>query len=179
MDDEYKIYIVQMHTKTLPAQFIKFMTGYQYSHVALAFDEKCDKVYSFGRKNVNSFLHGGFVEEDKQGAFFKKFVGTICRIYELKVTKEQYNTLHNNIMEIKKNSNSYKYDYLGIMIRFFKIPITFKNHYVCSYFVADMLEKANIYKFNKNACFIKPKDFEKIEGAKEIYHGEYNTYKSK
>lgn len=74
---------------------------------------------------------------------------------------------------MEENSKKYKYDYLGIILRYFKIPVTFRNKYVCSYFVADLLEKAKIYKFNNFVPFTSPQDFENLEGAKEIYTGEY------
>lgn len=77
---------------------------------------------------------------------------------------------------MKLESNNYKYDFLGIALRFFHIPITFKNKYVCSYFVADVLEKSNIYKFTKKAYFIRPKDFENLQGFNKIYEGRYIDY---
>lgn len=55
--------------------------------------------------------------------------------------------------------------------------MTSKNRYVCSYFVADVLQKAEIYNFNKKVCFIKPKDFEKLSILNEIYTGKYSLYK--
>lgn len=73
-----------------------------------------------------------------------------------------------------QNMDKYKYDYIGIVPRFLGIPLIFKNRYVCSYFVAYVLEKAKIHKFNKKPYFIKPKDFENIEGFKKIYEGKYS-----
>ena len=77
---------------------------------------------------------------------------------------------------MKRNSNKYKYDFLGILPRYFKIPLTIKNRYVCSYFVAYVLEKSNIYKFTKNVCLINPKDFESLKGFKEVYSGKFKLY---
>ena len=73
---QYKIYIIQMHTKTIPATLIKFITRYKYSHIALSFDKSCNTTYSFGRKKYNSIIDCGFVEENKNGMFFKKFKDT-------------------------------------------------------------------------------------------------------
>lgn len=174
--NDAKIYIVQMHTNTMPSKLVKLATGYQYSHVAISFDKSCDTLYSFGRRRVNSILDGGFTVTKKNGEFFEKFNETICRIYELKVTKEQLEKLKMIIADMEKNQEQYKYDFIGAGLRFFKIPVSFKNKFVCSYFVADVLEKSNIYKFDKKAIFIKPKDFENIKGITEIYSGKYNIY---
>ena len=171
-----KIYIIQMHSGTVPSILVRILTGYKYSHESISFNKDCDKIYSFGRKKVNNPFNGGFSIEYKNGPFFTKFNKTICRIYELEVTEEQYNDIKNIIDNMEKNRDKYKYDYLGIFLRFFRIPISFKYKYVCSNFLAEVLEKANVYKFDKKTCFIEPKDFENIKGAKEIYVGSYIDY---
>lgn len=175
--DMYNIYIIQMHTKTIPARIIKLMTKYRYSHIAISFDKNCNTTYSFGRKKYNSIIDAGFVEEHKNGKFFKKFKDTNCRIFELSVTKEQYDKLKEKIIYMKDHQEMFKYDFVGILLRCFKLPIYFKNKYVCSYFVAKMLEETNIYKFDKKIYFIEPKDFEKITNINEIYSGKYLLYK--
>lgn len=174
---EYKIYIIQMHTKTIPSRVIKVMTRYKYSHMAISFDKRCNKLYSFGRRKYNSIFHSGFVCENKNGKFFKKFHDTRCRIFEVTVTKEQYNNLKRIVKQMEENKESLKYDYLGICLRYFKIPVSFKNKYVCSYFVAKVLEEADIYKFSKKTYFIEPKDFDDINEFNLIYSGKYLTYR--
>lgn len=173
-----KIYIIQMHTHTMPSRLIKLATHYQYSHIAISLTPECDKIYSFGRKELNSILNSGFIIEYKNGEFFNKFNETTCRIFEIKVTKKQYAKLKKLMKYMKKNSDIYKYDFIGIVLRFFKIPIHFKNKYVCSFFVAEVLEKAKIYKFSKNVEFVEPRDFENIYGSRIVYEGKYQKLKS-
>lgn len=168
-----KIYIIQMHTHTMPSRLIKLFTHYKYSHIAISLTPKCDKIYSFGRKELNSIINSGFVIENRDGDFFNKFNETTCRIFEIEVTKKQYRNLKKIIKYMKIHSDLYKYDFIGIVLRFLKIPVCFKNRYVCSFFVADVLEKAHICKFNKKSRFVEPKDFEKIDGVKQVYEGKY------
>ena len=156
-----KIYIIQMHTHTMPSRLIKLFTHYKYSHIAISLTPECDKIYSFGRKELNSIINSGFVIENRDGDFFNKFNETTCR------------NLKKIIKYMKIHSDLYKYDFIGIVLRFFKIPVRFKNRYVCSFFVADVLEKAHICKFNKKSRFVEPKDFEKIDGVKQVYEGKY------
>ena len=77
-----KIYLVLMHTNTVPSKVVKFFTRYEYSHVGIALEKECNTIYSFGRRNVNSILNGGFVAEEKDGKFFEKFNNTVCKIYD-------------------------------------------------------------------------------------------------
>lgn len=172
-----KIYILLMHTNTIPSKLVKFFTRYEYSHVAMSLDKECYTTYSFGRRNLYNIFNGGLSIQKKDGAFFNKFNKTVCKIYELEVTEKQYLDVKNLLIDMEANIDSYKYDFLGMFSRFFKIPITFKHRFVCSYFVAYVLEKANIYKFDKETCFVIPKNFESIKGLREIYKGNYLLYK--
>lgn len=172
-----KIYILLMQTYTIPARIIKLFTKCQYSHVGISLEKNCQIIYSFGRKKWNSILNSGFSVEHKDGDFFKKFNKTICKIYELEITEEQYSQLKDILYNMENNSNQYKYDYFGLVPRYFGIPFTLKNRYVCSYFIASLLEKTNIHNFEKDIWFITPKDFENIPEFNEIYIGKYLSYK--
>lgn len=172
-----KIYVIQMDTKTIPSRLVSFFTMYKYGHVAISFTKDCEVTYSFGRRNLYSILNGGFVIQYKDGEFFNRFNDTNCRILEVEVTDEQYISLYEAIEDMKNNQDDYKYDYVGIILRYLKLPVTFKNRYVCSYFVAEMLEKSNICEFDKDTCFVRPKDFENLIGFNEIYTGKYTLYR--
>lgn len=174
--DKMYIYIIQMYSQTLPSKLVKLVTKYKYSHIGICLNKKCDLIYSFGRRSLNNFFNGGFVIERKNGKFFQKFNKTICRIYELEVSQNQYMNIKEQLDYMEKNQKLYKYDFWGVFLRTFNIPISFKNYYVCSQFIAELLEKFGIYKFKKKVCFVKPKDFDMVEGVKEIYSGEYLAY---
>lgn len=62
-----KIYILLMHTKTIPSKIVRFFTRYKYSHVAMSLDKSCEVTYSFGRRKLNSILNGGFNILNKEG----------------------------------------------------------------------------------------------------------------
>ncbi len=170
------IYLILMHSNTLPSKIIKAFTGYPYSHVALSLERNCDVIYSFGRRKVHSILNGGFTAEHKHGAFFTCFNKTVCRIFEIEVTDEQYEQLKGRLDEMLECQHDYRYDMIGILPRLFGIPYTRKDRYVCSYFVADMLERVAVHKFDKSTCFIKPKDFEQLKDLNEVYNGFYRQY---
>ena len=171
-----KIYILLMHTNTIPSKIVKFFTRYEYSHVAISMDNSCYTTYSFGRRKVHSILNGGLSIQKKDGEFFTYFDKTVCRIYELDITDRQYKKLKRKIKKMEERQDIYKYDFVGLVPRFFKLPISFKNKYVCSYFVAELLKQAKIYEFNKPTCLVNPKDFLNIEEMREVYTGQYMLY---
>lgn len=173
-----KIYILLMHTNTIPSKIIRFFTRYKYTHVSISLNQECDEIYSFGRKNVRSILHSGFVKEKKTGLFFQKFSDTDCQIYEISVSDKSFLEINRVLNEMTLNKEQYKYDFIGLIPRFFGIPIILKNHYVCSFFVAEVLEKAKVIRLPKKACLIHPKDFIFLEKLKKIYEGKYLSYQN-
>lgn len=171
-----KIYILLMHTNTIPSKLVKFFTRYRYSHVAISLDKSCYTTYSFGRRSLYNILNGGLSIQTKDGEFFKRFNQTVCKIYEVEITDEQYKTVNEILVNMEKNIDDYKYDFLGIVPRAFGIPVSFENKFVCSYFVAHILENANICTFEKDTCLVVPKNFESLDGFNEIYSGKYLQY---
>ena len=171
-----KIYILLMHTNTLPSKVVKAFTRYEYSHVALSLTKDCYTTYSFGRKELYNILNGGLSVQEKNGEFFTKFNNTVCKIYEVEVTYGQYKKVREIISKMTTNIDDYKYDFLGIIPRLLGIPVTFKNKFVCSYFVAEILRRAGICDFGKKTCLVVPKNFENLNQLKKIYTGSYLEY---
>jgi len=171
-----KVYVVLMHTNTIPSKLVKVFTKYRYSHVAISLSKDCYKTYSFGRRSLYNILNGGLSIQNKDGKFFNKFNKTLCKIYDLEITDVQYENLKKILDNMEKNIDNYKYDFLGIIPRWFGRAVSFKNRFVCSHFVAHVLQEAGIYTFSKDTCLVVPKDFETLEGLKEIYNGSYLEY---
>ena len=80
-----KIYIILSHSGSMPSRIIKFFTLFKYSHVSIALKKDLRVMYSFGRKKLNNPFDGGFITEDKNGLFYKKFYKTKCIILEIDV----------------------------------------------------------------------------------------------
>ncbi len=168
-----KIYIIQMHTNSMPSRLVRLATRYPYSHVGISLTGDCGEIYSFGRKSLRNFLNGGFVKERRDGLFFRKFQKTQCRVYELALDENSYESIIRQLSFMESHSQRYKYDFTGAFLRTLHLRITFTDKYVCSTFVAEVLENAGACHFKKELCFIKPEDFENIAGAREIYTGMY------
>ena len=165
------IYIIETHSGTVPAKFIKLLTGYKFSHVMLSLDNKFDKMYTFGRRTVQNPFNSGFIVESTDGEFYSKFNDTKCIIYELKIGKKKYKMLKKLIRKYEKNPKKYNYDIIGLCLRIFKITIRRKNQHVCTSFVAEIINQSKIYNFNKPVEHVKPIDFELIPNKKVYYTG--------
>ena len=164
-----KIYIVLSYSGTMPSKLIKLFTRYKYSHVSIALRKDIKEMYSFGRRKVYNPLIGGFKVEKKDGKFYKRFNDTECMIYELEVPQCKYFKVKQIIKRYVRNKEKYKYDLIGLFLRAFNKKIDRKYHFVCSEFVKNVLEEADIFSFEEK--IVKIEDFSNIPNEKVIYSG--------
>lgn len=165
-----------MNTGTLLSKAIRFITKYKYSHVVLSLDNEFTKLYSFGRKKPHNFLVAGFVTYGVESEFFKTFDKTECVVYEFNIDAEAYGRLKKVLEQFENNVELYHYDIKGLLLRYFYPYIEERqNYYVCSQFVASVLENAEVYSFDKPAKLVKPYDFSGIPETEKIYEGRLNS----
>lgn len=170
------IYVIQSYSSTVPARIIRGISRYKYSHVMIAIDNNFEKLYSFGRRKVNNPFNCGFIIESINGEFFKKYNGTECKVYQINISERKYEKLKKILDEFEKNPHKYNYDTFGLFLKIFHIYIKRKNHYVCSQFVADVMDKSTIHKFSKPVRCVVPKDFDDISNN-VIFKGKISDYK--
>ena len=166
-----KIYIMSSYTGTLFSKFLTLFSDEKYVHVSIVLDDNFEKVYSFGRKNPRRVLPAGFVNEDLK-LISDIYSKSISRIYELEITKEQYNKLNQIIHDTYiNNASKYRYNIKGLPMINFNLTYKRKYHYVCSQFCGKVLIDSGIHNFNKDYSLIKPKDLVELKNLKLIYDG--------
>ena len=168
------IYIVLTHTGTVLSRIIKNYTQDEFSHVSISLDKELKEMYSFGRLNPYNPFWGGFVQEGINFGTFKRFRKTVCKIYSLKITEEQYNNVRGMIEYIKSSKQLQKFNVIGLFAVGFNKRISFENSFYCAEFVKYVLDKSGIE--NNLPELIKPEDFKNIQDLNEIYSGRLRKY---
>ena len=84
--------------------------------------------------------------------------------------------IEKSIEEFKENEDKYKYNFAGLIAILFNIPYHRPKHYVCSQFVAYVLEKSNVMEFDKHFTLMRPYDFKSIADLDLIYSGRLCDY---
>lgn len=171
-----EIYIVLTHTGTVLSRIIKSYTRDEFSHVSISLDKELKEMYSFGRLNPYNPFWGGFVQEGINFGTFKRFRKTVCKIYSLKITEEQYNNVRGMIEYIKSSKQLQKFNVIGLFAVGFNKRISFENSFYCAEFVKYVLDKSEIE--NNLPEMIKPEDFKKMQGLNEIYEGLLSKYQT-
>lgn len=167
-----KIYIVTTYTGTVLSSVIKNFTKVPYAHVSISLDSSLSPMYAMGRLYPRTPILAGLVQENISEGLYARKPKTSCRVYSLSVTDAQYNNLKKNIDKIWVNRRCYKYDVKGLVrLKINRAKPIRKNKYVCSNFVADLLEYSGIKIFEKPSYSIQPKDFLYNENLELIYEG--------
>lgn len=152
--EEKFIYVILSSTPSKFAKFIRFFSRTKYNHASLAFDEDLKEMWAFARKKNNLPIDAGVVPEFPERFTLMKEDDVPVRIYEVPVSAEQYNRIHDKVMEVHQDEK-YHYNFFSMLLypifKGFKVPKT----YTCSEFVAGILhEYSGIYVNQPNESVI-------------------------
>lgn len=174
-----KIYIVTTFTGTLLSSLIKNISKTPYAHVSIALNESLKPMYSFGRLNPKTPIFAGFVEENINEGLYAIKVNTMCRVYSLMVTYKQYEKLKENINNVSINRKQYVYDVKALVYLSVNRPRKKDYKYVCSHFVADMLQRSDVNILDKESYQVRPNDFYDLDCLELEYEGLLCNYYEK
>lgn len=176
MEEGRSVFILLTNTGTLFTQLIQSYTKAPYNHASISFNRELSEMYSFGRKNPNNPLNGGFVKEDIKTGTFSKYPETTCVIYELKVTEREVEKMKRVLNIFIRRQNKYLYNLLGVIGVALKEPVEFSNSYFCSQFVAEVLMRSGIRIGDKLPALVTPDDFRQSDRMRLIYEGKLSEY---
>lgn len=169
------IYIIVAQTGTKPARLFRFVTKKPYNHVSLSGSEDLSEMYSFCRTYRLLLYPATFNKEVVGKGTLGQFDFIPCEIYRIAVTPQQkaeYNRLINHFTE---NRKIYSYNYLGLVPLYLKKNWTRDKNFVCSQFVAYIMERIGI-PLEKPFSLYTPDDFRKFPNAELYYAGELNCF---
>jgi len=168
-----RIYILLSQTTSVLTRFIKFCTKKPYNHASLAFDERLEYTYSFGRVNPNDPLIGGFAHERLDTGVFKN---ATCQLLSLDVTPEQYRKMRLRVAHIEANQVKYKFNFIGLFGARFDFEVKRKYAFFCSQFVSKVLQEVGLFPEDFPAHLVKPSDLAKHVNLKVEYQGPLAQY---
>ncbi len=165
------IYILLSRSNTLCARVIRQATSCRYNHVSIALEGSLSTFYSFARRKINNPLIAGFIAEDPQSGIFARYGRQPCALYALRIEDEAHARLGERIAEYLRDYDSYRYNFLGVPLCFFGIPLERKHHFLCSQFVASMLDDTGACTLPRPVSLMQPMDFSAIPELRLIYSG--------
>mgnify|MGYP000893727881 CR=1 FL=1 len=164
------LYIVISRTHTTIGWFIRKMTGYQYNHVSVSFNQNLVPLYSYARYHRNHPFYGGFVEESWL-RYIQKGKNVQIIVFEIPITEEKYEELYKGIQGMKRDKRRYRYSYVeALNSKFLHQKLKLKDKHTCLSFSIYLLKKAGILKKSEKifsieelCCQLKKFPYQKIQ----------------
>ena len=163
--EKRKLYILLTRFPGLDSDALRWWTRFPYTHASIGLDEDMNTFYSFVVK--------GFIVEDI--ARYNSKTGRApfpCVLYELEVSPLVYQKAKQILQKFVTNRANLHYNTLGILLSLIKIPTRKQDHYFCSHFVAELLQRCNAAKLKKRSNLYLPKDLHKLSEVKLIFQGD-------
>ena len=168
-----RVYILLTQTTSVLTKLIKFATKTPYNHASLAFDERLEYTYSFGRIKPNDPLIGGFSHERLDAGVFKD---AQCQLLSLDVTPLQYEKMRQRVANIEANQDKYKFNLIGLFGTKFNFNLNRKHAYFCSQFVSKVLQEVGLFPEDFPSHLVKPSDLANHVNLTIEYQGSLADY---
>lgn len=168
--EKHYLYIVLTRTNTAISRVIQFIKNDEYTHAAISLDKELNNMYGFGRKYAHNPFWGIFRKEEINKGVYKYHKNLPGAIIEVEVTKDQYEDAKNLLNEFIKNSDIYKYNYMGLIDGMLNNEVYYENRFLCSEFVYHILKESGIVDLEISRNLVRPQNFLNINGN-IIYRG--------
>lgn len=165
------LYLFLTRSGTLLSNLVYHLTGAQYTHVSLAFDEDLSTLYSSTRKNGYTMFPAGPSREYLNRGVFLQRENIPCALYALEVSEEAYARARRRAEHMMNHGHLYRFNSLGLLLCWLHIRWQRRRHYFCSQFVSEVLEKSGAMELPKHSTLMHPNDYTRLEELRCVYKG--------
>ena len=165
------LYIFLTRSGTLLSNLVYRLTGAQYTHISLAFDEDLSTLYSSTRKNGYTMFPAGPSREYLNRGVFLMRENIPCALYALEVTDEAYIRAKRRTQHMMHHGELYRFNVLGLILCGLHIRWQRRRHYFCSQFVGEVLEKSGALELPKHSTLMHPNDYTTLQDLHCVYEG--------
>lgn len=116
-----------------------YIGGNGFTHVSLGLEDCENEFFSF---NYRGFCIETTEKHHRRGV--RKSL-----LYEVEVTDNIYIEIKRRIFVFQNHRADYRYTRFGLLCAILQIPFRWKNHYICSQFVAELLKDTGAVPFVK------------------------------
>ena len=163
------LYIFLTRSGTLVSNLVYALTGAEYTHISLAFDEDLNTLYSSTRKNGYTMFPAGPSREYLNKGVFRLRENIPCALYALEVSDEAYARAKRRAEHMMTHGELYRFNSLGLLLCAFHIRWNRRRHYFCSQFVSEVLQKSGSLDLPKHSTLMRPNDA--LPQLKCLYQG--------
>lgn len=173
---KYYLYIVLTRTNTGISKIIQIIKKDEYTHAAISLDKDLNHMYSFGRRRTYNPFIGRFNKEEMNEGIYKNCNTLPGAVIEVEVSQQQYERAKELVDHFISNSNSYKYNYMGLIYCLMDKEAYRDDKFLCSEFVYYILKESGVADLKIPRNLVRPQSLFNIEG-KVIYNGNLKELK--
>ena len=176
------IYIWLSTGKNAVAYFLTAFTFEQWTHASISFDTSMERLYTMCPKvwNDKKELAVGFNIETIRKFLRQDEKGNRYALYVKWVDDKTYKIIRDKLDWFVRNQELMKYDWMGILKMFAnQRAVNDSNKYVCSNFVAAVLNADRNFTGGKASDMVRPGDLQKIDEAHLIDMDYFRNYDQK
>ena len=166
--EKRRIFVLLTQFPGREARALQWWTRCPYTHVSIGLDEDMNTYYSFVMK--------GFIVEDIARYNCPGRKPFPCELYVMEVSEETYLAVKRNIDTFVRNRSQLRYTKIGLILSLAHIPWKIKNSYICSYFVAEILQRCTAARLKKHSTLCLPKDFSRSRDLKMVFKGDLQHF---
>lgn len=163
-----KLFVLLTQFPGFNSKALRWWTGFPYSHVSLGLDEDMNTFYSFVVK--------GFIVEDISRYNKPGRQPFPCELYALEVSEGTYLAVKKNMETFVSKRSTLAYTRLGLILTLINIPWRLKNQYICSHFVAQILQRCAAVRLKKDSTLYLPGDFPRLRELTMIFKGDLHRF---
>ena len=165
------LYIFLTRSGTLLSNLVYSLTGAQYTHISLAFDEDLSTLYSSTRKNGYTMFPAGPSREYLNRGVFRLRENVPCALYALDVSDEAYTRARRRAEHMMAHGSLYQFNVIGLALCGMHIRWKRRRHYFCSQFVSEVLQKSGALELPKPSTLMHPSDYAELPELRCLYRG--------
>ena len=165
------LYIFLTRSGTLVSNLVYALTGAEYTHISLAFDEDLTTLNSSTRKNGYTMLPAGPSREYLNRGVFRLRENIPCALYALEVADEAYARAKRRADHMMNHGELYRFNSVGLLLCALHIRWNRRRHYFCSQFVSEVLEQSGALALPKDSTLMHPNDYALLPQLKCLYKG--------
>ena len=147
--EKHRLNIVLSKTSTKIGSMIRTVIGGDYNHCSFYIDDEVDNVYGFSRKYRKLWYTGCFTQENP--IYYDEYL-----VYQIPLSDEQHEQLAKRIDDM--NANIRMYNYISAMLIPANIPVVSDGSFICSTFVADLIDRYTDIELKKDTHLHRPMD---------------------
>lgn len=169
------IYISLVKTNSTIGKFVCYLKKDEVTHASIALDENLNQLYGFGRKWSWYPFKGCFRRESYSEGYYGHFKSLPGVVLQMEITPMQYARVRQILSDFMKNSEQYYYSITKLLSNIIDLEIKDSRGFICSEFVAYVLQEAGIAKFDRPLNLIRPQLLLDLP-ANIVYQGDLKKY---